>query len=90
MGGPQGRSGHGVEEKILSTRRHSNPDHPVVQPTVSPYTDWATPAVHVYFKKGKFWHIIYIVYLKQDQQNDVVEKVKFYIVEYEEKMQLPD
>jgi hypothetical protein len=30
-----------VKRKILSPRRESNLDHPIVQPVVSPYTDWA-------------------------------------------------
>jgi hypothetical protein len=32
-------------EKILCPRRGSNSDHPVVQPVVKHYTDWANPAM---------------------------------------------
>jgi len=28
------------KRKIPSPRRESNPDHPIVQPVASPYTDW--------------------------------------------------
>jgi hypothetical protein len=41
LGGSQGRSGHGGDEKNSQPRRESNPDHPIVQPVASPYTDRA-------------------------------------------------
>jgi hypothetical protein len=34
----------GIEEKMPSPRRESNPDHPILQPVTSRYTDWAIPA----------------------------------------------
>jgi hypothetical protein len=46
MGGPHNRYGRSVKRKIPSLRRESNPDYPIVQPTTSRYTDWAT-AVHI-------------------------------------------
>jgi hypothetical protein len=30
--------------KIPTPRLESNPNHPIVQPVASPYTDWAIPA----------------------------------------------
>jgi hypothetical protein len=42
-------SGAGLDtvskRKIPSPRRESNPDHPIVQPVASRYTDWANPAL---------------------------------------------
>jgi hypothetical protein len=34
-----------VKRKIPIPRRESNPDHPIVQPVASRYTDWAVPAL---------------------------------------------
>jgi hypothetical protein len=34
-----------LKRKIPSSHRESNPDHPIVQPTVSRYTDWPIPAL---------------------------------------------
>jgi hypothetical protein len=47
LGGPQSRSGRGGEEKILSSRRESNPRTPIVQPVAQRYTDWAITALNV-------------------------------------------
>jgi hypothetical protein len=49
LGGPQSRSGRGGEEKVASPHLDSNFDHPIVQPVVSRYIDWAMPAL------GKCW-----------------------------------
>jgi hypothetical protein len=39
LGGPQSRSGHGVEEKIPSPYWESNPNYPITQLAASRYTD---------------------------------------------------
>jgi hypothetical protein len=37
-----------LKRKTPSPRRESNPDHPIVQPVASRYTDWAIPALTVF------------------------------------------
>jgi hypothetical protein len=44
LDGPQSLSGRGVEERNSHSPPESNPDHPIVKPIVSRYTDWAIPA----------------------------------------------
>jgi hypothetical protein len=46
LGGPQSRSECGVR-KIFSLSLESNPDHVIVQPVASRYTDWAIQALCV-------------------------------------------
>jgi hypothetical protein len=44
LGVPQNRSGRVIEKKkMLSPHRESNPDHAIVQPVTSHFTDLATP-----------------------------------------------
>jgi hypothetical protein len=45
LSGLQNRSGRGGEEKNSEPCWDSNPDHPIVRPVVSHYTDCAIPAV---------------------------------------------
>jgi hypothetical protein len=43
------------KRKIPNPRRDSNPDHPIVQPVVSRYTDWAIPALIISIHRMNFW-----------------------------------
>jgi hypothetical protein len=58
-----------VKRKIPSPRRESNPDHSLVHPVASRYTDWAIPALRISVKRNgkevlyKFGLIAYSVIL---------------------------
>jgi hypothetical protein len=43
------------KRKIPNPHRESNPDHPIVQPVASHYTDWAKPTFRMNNKREKKW-----------------------------------
>jgi hypothetical protein len=68
-----------VKRRIPSPRRESNLDHPIVQPVVSRYTNWAIPVLVIV----RYTHKIRIhnmqIQLKSKQNNPSFTKRVFYL-----------
>jgi hypothetical protein len=67
--GPRAGLNTVVRRKIPSRRRDTNPDHLIVQPVGSRYTDWFIPAlISLYVCNGLWWKFVLAVYSKRCQR----------------------